>query len=308
MKGLGQNLPNMEIVFFRFLFGTISLLPFIFALGHRSWKSERLFLHGIRGLLLFVGISLWCYGLKVLPLATAAVLGFTVPLFTLPLAFIFLGERVHWPRWVATIVGFVGVAAILIPTAFNVSWVAFTLVGASLLFAIIDVINKKLVAKESMVTMLFYSALVTTILSACPTYLVWQSPTSHQLCLLVVSGIGSNLVIYLLLKALTSMEASALAPFRYLEFLMSVVFGFLFFQELPSLYILLGTAIIIPTTIFVGFYEVYTDNRHKKGEMATLEPQACYVLSEAEKFYLQYNSTKRMLTNKRPNKGLQKLV
>lgn len=261
MKGVSQTLPSIEIVFWRFLFGTLSLLPFIKIIKNTQWNKERLFLHSSRGILLFSGITLWCYGLKTLPITTATVLSFTIPLFTLPMAFFFLGEKIAWTRWMATIVGFMGIIAVLIPTVFEFSWVAFTFVGASLSFALLDVINKKYIVKENIVTMLFFSALITALLSSIPTYFAWQMPNSSQFCMLGVSGIGANLVIYCLLKAFKMMEASALAPLRYLEFPFSILTGFLFFQEIPNNYTLLGAAIIIPMTLFITFYELYKETQ-----------------------------------------------
>lgn len=257
MKGLAQELPNIEIIFCRFLFGTISLIPFMVHSGNPCWKKEDFYIHGARGVLLFVGMILWCYGLKNLPLATAAVLGFTVPLFTLPLAFIFLGESIHWSRWIATVVGFGGISIVLIPTAFHFSWFTFALTGAAFFFALLDIINKKVVARDNLISMLFYSALATTILSACPACLSWKMPTFQQFCLLIASGIGANLIIYCLLKAFQASEASLLAPFRYFEFILSIIFGYIFFQELPTFYTLLGAAIIIPAILFIVLYEFH---------------------------------------------------
>lgn len=264
MKFLGQNLPSVEIIFWRFLFGTLSLIPFMMFFGKASWKSERPFVHLLRGGLLFGGISLWCFGLTIVPISTATVLNFSIPLFTLVLAFFFLRENIGWQRLVATIIGFLGVVTVLGPSAFGFESMAFVLVLASLMFAMLDVINKKFIVKESMLSMLFYSAIVTTLLSAVPTYFVWVMPTLQQFFVLLVLGFGGNLILYCLLKAFSMMDASALAPFRYFELVLSVVFGFLLFQEIPVWGTALGTAIIIPSTFFVARYEFRRGRHHEK--------------------------------------------
>ena len=266
MKFLGQNLHSVEIIFWRFLFGTLSLIPFMLFFGRNSWKSERPLVHIIRGVLLFAGITLWCYGLTIVPIATATVLNFSIPLFTLVLAYFFLRENIGWPRLVATIIGFLGVITVLGPTAFGFQVTAFVLVFAAFLFAMLDIINKKFIVKETMLGMLFYSALVTTVLSAIPTYYVWHTPTLQQLGVLAALGVGANLLLYCLLKAFSLMDASALAPFRYFELVLSVVFGFLIFEELPGWGTALGTLIIIPSTFFVARYEL--KRRKKKKELA----------------------------------------
>ena len=58
------------------------------------------------------------------------------------------------------------------------------------------------------------------------------------------------------------MDASALAPFRYFELVLSVLFGFLLFQEIPVWGTALGTAIIIPSTFFVARYELRRSRHH----------------------------------------------
>ena len=266
MKFLGQDLPSVEIIFWRFLFGTFSLIPFMIYSGRSSWKSERPMVHAIRGFLLFVGISLWCYGLTIVPVATATVLSFSIPLFTLVLARFFLHERVGWQRLFATIMGFLGVITVLSPTALDFPLMAFVLVGASLMFSILDVINKKFIVQEGMLSMLFYSALVTMLLSAVPSYFLWKTPTLQQLGVLLLLGIGANLILFCILKAFAAIDASALSPFRYFELVVSVIFGFLFFQELPGWSTALGAAIIIPSTLFIARYEYYRGRSQKKTE------------------------------------------
>lgn len=257
MKYLGQNLPSVEISFWRFFFGTLSLIPFMIYFGKTSWKSTRPLVHTLRGSLLFVGITLWCYGLTIVPIATVTVLNFSIPLFTLALARIFLKERIGWQRLLATIIGFSGILAILNPTEIGFQPIALVLVLASLMFATLDVINKKFIINESMLSMLFYSALVATILSGIPTYFVWQTPTFQQLGILSILGIAGNLILYCILKAFSAMDASALAPVRYFELVISILFGFFFFQELPGWSTALGAAIIIPSTFFVVRYEFF---------------------------------------------------
>lgn len=263
MKFLGQNLPSVEVIFWRFLFGTLSLVPILLYLGRDSWKSARLQIHTVRGSLLFIAITMWCYGLTLVPIATVTVLNFSIPLFTLVLARIFLREEIGWQRLFATVMGFFGIVAVLNPTDFGFQPIALVLVLASVMFATLDVINKKFIVKESMVSMLFYSALAATILSSVPTYFVWQTPTLHQIGILAVLGAGGNLILYCLLKAFAAMDASALAPFRYFELIISVVFGFLFFQEIPGWSTAIGAAIIIPSTLFIARYEIKREQKKK---------------------------------------------
>lgn len=254
-KHLGQNLHSVQITFLRFLFGTISLLPFMLYYGKKSFYTSRISLHVIRGGLLFCAIALWCFGLTQAPITVATTLTFIIPMFVLILARIFLNEKVTWARWLVTIIGFIGTTIVLEPTNVNFSPLMLLLVVATAMFATLDVINKKFVVKESMLAMLFYTALVTMLLGAIPALIVWKTPSMIQMIILFISGCAGNLLLFCLLKAFAATEASAIAPFRYIELVLSAGLGILVFNEIPTLALCLGSLIIIPCTLFLMYSE-----------------------------------------------------
>eukprot|EP00667_Euglena_gracilis_P008529 EG_transcript_8632 len=255
MKFVGGNLAVAQIVFLRFAFATLTMLPFMLASGPKAFQTDRLPLHVARSLLLAGGIGLYCTGLTIAPITVVTTLNFTIPLFTLVLSRVFLKEKVGPLRWFATLAGFLGVMVVLQPAqmAFNPQWLV-VLLGA-LMFASLDVLNKYFVGRESFWAMIFYTALFTAAISAYPAYQVWAPVTAAQLRLLAMLGAGANLLLYCLLKAFSLVDASALAPFRYTELLFSAAVGFLFFAEVPALTTLLGAAVIIPSTFFVVWQE-----------------------------------------------------
>ncbi len=254
-KYIGLRLPSFEVAFFRFLFSTITLLPFIIYYGPGTLKTSRPLVHFIRGLLLFLGMSAWTYGLTLAPISTGTVISFAIPLFVLVLAIFFLKENIIWQRWLVTVVGFIGVIITLKPHAADFDPQILVFVLGAILFAILDIINKKFVIKESMISMLFYSALVTTILSIFPSFIYWQYPTLHELGLLLVLGISANLILFFLLKAFAFVDATALAPYRYLELMISSLAAYLIFDEVPENNTLYGALILIPATLFIIYSE-----------------------------------------------------
>ena len=112
-KYLGLRLHSYEVTFFRFMFGTISLIPFIFYYGMDTLKTIRLFIHCIRGVLLFLGMAGWTYGVTIATITTGTVITFTIPIFVLILGIFFLSERIIWQRWVVTIIAFIGIVVTL---------------------------------------------------------------------------------------------------------------------------------------------------------------------------------------------------
>ncbi|MCX4079087.1 DMT family transporter [Rickettsia rhipicephali] len=265
-KYLGTRLHSFEVAFFRFFFSSIVLLPFVVYYGKNTLKTSRPFVHILRGLLLFFGMTSWTYGLTIVPVTTATVVSFSIPLFTLILAVFFLNENIIWPRWVVTVVGFIGLVVTLKPHAedFNPEILYFVLAAIS--FAMLDIINKKFVIKESMISMLFYSAIVTAIVSLPVASQYWLTPSSFELALLFVLGSSGSLILFFLLKAFSMVDATATAPYRYLELVISAIAAYFIFNEFPDKSTLHGAVIIIPTTLFIIYSEKKAMNRKHESQ------------------------------------------
>lgn len=265
-KYLGTRLHSFEVAFSRFFFSSIVLLPFIVYYGKNTLKTSRPFVHILRGLLLFFGMTSWTYGLTIAPVTTATVVSFSIPLFTLILAVFFLNENIIWQRWVVTVVGFIGLVVTLKPHAedFNPEILYFVLAAIS--FAMLDIINKKFVIKESMISMLFYSAIVTAIVSLPVASQYWLTPSSFELALLFVLGSSGSLILFFLLKAFSMVDATATAPYRYLELVISAIAAYFIFNEFPDKSTLHGAVIIIPATLFIIYSEKKTMSRKHESQ------------------------------------------
>jgi S-adenosylmethionine uptake transporter len=262
-KYLGSRLHSFEITFFRNSIAALSLVPFILYYGRSSIKTDHIYIQFFRGLLLFLGISAWIFGLKIVKISAATVFGSTVPLFTLILALFFLPEKIIWQRWVATIAGLIGTYIVMNPHGEDFNYGVLIFIFSSICFASLDIINKKFVTRESIIGMLFYSAFFTAILSSYPAISQWVMPNMHELGLLFILGISGNLILYFILKAFSLVDATATAPYRYLEFCLSALAGYLIFNEIPDKNIVLGAIIVIPSTLFV----VFAESRNNKKNM-----------------------------------------
>ncbi|MEL6152992.1 MAG: DMT family transporter, partial [Bacteroidota bacterium] len=159
------------------------------------------------------------------------------------------------PMWLATLGGFAGIVWVLRPSHWSFHTAAGFLLLAAVLFGLLDVINKKYVSQEPMLCMLFYATLVATVLMALPAWYAGPLPDGAVLGWLFVLGGGGNLILYCLLRAFALANASALAPLRYLELLISTGMGYVLFQELPSTSSYLGAAMIIPCTLLIAYYQ-----------------------------------------------------
>ncbi len=252
-KYICSNMHPLNVTFFRFAFSTLTLIPFICL--KKPLKINELSIHIIRGSFLFVGIFCWIYGLKRVPLSIATVISFSIPLFTLIIGSFVLREKITWQRWSATILGLIGILITLEFNSLQFNYMALILMAAAVIFACLDVINKIIVSRESIINMMFYSSLVTAIISLPFAISFWTYPSYNDLILLLVIGISANLLLFFLLKAFKLYDATALAPYRYCELIITSLLGYLIFDEIIGCNLIIGIIFIIPATLFITYSE-----------------------------------------------------
>ena len=115
-----------------------------------------------------------------------------------------------------------------------------------------------------MISMLFYSAMITTILAFPFAMYNWIMPNIEELILLFVLGMSANLILFFILKAFSYADATAVMPYRYLELIMSAGIAYIVFSEIPSTSTIYGALIIIPSTLFIIYSEKKEFNRQDK--------------------------------------------
>jgi len=254
MRFLGERLHPVEISFFRFFFSMISILPLMVSSGVTLFKTERPMMHALRAILGAVALGLCCYSVNIMPLSENTTIMFCEPLFLLPLAYIFLKEKVDAPRWIATIAGFIGLMIILRPGTDAFRIVAFVPMTAAILFALSNIMVKKMTGEHAS-TMLFYFGVGTTLFGLIPLPFFWEMPTLNELGLLVLLGIGGNMIQVCLFRAFSATEASALAPFRYVEFIISALVGYILFSQIPTVWIFGGGIFITLSILYITIIE-----------------------------------------------------
>lgn len=255
MKLLSVRIAPIQTTFLRFALATLLLLPFMIFMGNGSLSTKMPQVHFLRSLFLFGAIVCWCHGLRRATMPMAVVVGFAMPLFLLIFAWIFLGERISKLRWAATAVGFLGIIIVAEPQGSHFNWAMVPLLLSTVFFAALDILNRRCAREETMWSMLFYAFLGTTIVAAIPALYLWKPMGVGEWFWSIALGIGANLLYFCVVRALRLIEASATAPYRYVEFLFSLFTGYLFFGEVANGATLVGAAIIVPVTLLLAIHE-----------------------------------------------------
>lgn len=253
-KLLNQDIASLTVAFWRFIFSTIVLLPLVFYYKFNSISTKKLHFHALRGLILAASMSLWAYGMRFVPISTVTLMSFTIPIFTVLMAGVFLRERVLPGTMIATLIGFTGSVLTLSPSGISFSSTSVIFIVASILFATLDILNKLLLNdNEKTLPMMFYSNLFSAIfvMFIPNTFTNVLNVNAYNLFLLFLLGVGANLILFCILKAFSKASASFLAPIRYVELLISAVVGFIFFSESISMNTLIGGSCIVLSSVLI---------------------------------------------------------
>ncbi|ODB86354.1 hypothetical protein A3195_12100 [Candidatus Thiodiazotropha endoloripes] len=243
VKQLTQSLPSEMAVFMRNLFGVALLLPLVWGSGFVSLKTQVFHLHLLRSV---AGVSaMYCffYALANLPLADGMLLKMTSPLFMPLIAWYWLSEPMYRTVLLAIGIGFVGVILVLNPGGeFN----QIALIGllGGVFASLAKVSLRRLGKTEPSVRVVFYFALLSSLISAIPMGWNWQQPTVTEWWLFALLGVFGTLGQLLLTRGYAIATAARVSPFTYTSVLFGAAYGYLFWGETLSLQFIFGALLI----------------------------------------------------------------
>lgn len=255
-KGMTFYVSPFQIVWMRFALFTMIIIPLgLLAKGPAVFKTHNPGWQVIRALGVFGSALFFTTALQFLPIAESMAMNFVSPFFITALSIPFLGEKVGIRRWSALVVGLIGVLIVIRPgtDAFQAAAIFPICAATSWAFGMIG--TRKTSATDDAWTALTYSALVGLAVSSCFVPFVWKEPSTHVLFLSSINGGLSTLAQLLLIFAYRLTPASILAPFSYSQLIWSVLFGYVFFSEVPDRWTIIGAAIIMSAGLYTAHRE-----------------------------------------------------
>lgn len=252
-KYLGDEIHSLELTFFRALFSTLVVLPFVLRLGASGFRTQRPVLHLVRGALGVTASFLAFYSVTHMPLADATAISFTRPLFMIVVAVFLLGEVIRIRRWAATVVGFGGVIVMARPGFGGaVDAGALAALGSALLFCLAHVCIKKLSSTEAPMTIMLYYSVSSTLMIAVPTAFVWTTPSWAALGLLFIMGALGAAAQTCIVHSLRAGEATVVEPFEYVRLIFALAWGWFLFADFPTVWTFAGAAVIIAANTYIA--------------------------------------------------------
>jgi drug/metabolite transporter (DMT)-like permease len=254
-KYLTGSLPVIEIAWIRYLVFVFFALGLVIASGPGRFRVRRPGLQVIRGLGLVASALAFIYALRYLPLANASAIGFVSPLLTTMLAVPMLGEVVGVRRWIASVIGLLGVLVVVRPGTGAFHPAAILVVLSSLTSALASVLTRMMARIDTSATTILWSACTGTVVLSAALPFEFLLPTPGELALLLVLGTVASAGQYLMVLAYRHAAVSVLAPFGYSQLIWATTLGFLVFAAIPDAWTFVGAAIIVASGIYTAHRE-----------------------------------------------------
>jgi drug/metabolite transporter (DMT)-like permease len=255
------HFPTGQIVFYRSFF---ALIPIVIAArlygGYHLLGTTRPDAHAIRSGVGVLSMFLGFTALGMIPFADATAISFASPIFTVLLASMLLGERVHAVRWSAVAVGFAGILVMIGPHL-EFGGDPRTLAGYALALggifcvAIAMIFIRKMSAHEHSITIAFYFSVACALAGLLTLPFGWGEQTLLDTAILIGCGLIGGVGQLFLSFSYRYAEASLVAPFEYVAMIVAIIMGYFVFGEIPAWTVLVGATIVMAAGLVIVWRE-----------------------------------------------------
>ena len=244
--------PVGQVLFFR---GFCGLIPILFIIPKERYvdfyKTSRPLLHFKRCIAGIIALISIIIALRNLPLATVVSVTFAAPIFTTIFSIFLLNEKVGFYRWLAVMVGFIGIIVISEPGFSSLNFYFIFPITFCLGLSYVAITIRRLSTTEPVWLIGFFFSISIMILSFFTFYQNWLLPNLVDLFLLSMIGILGGLANLWLTQSYKLSEVSLVTPLKYLALVFAIIFGYLIWDEIPTTKTLIGAILVIVSSIII---------------------------------------------------------
>ena len=279
MKYIFNFVSLYEVYLIRTLVSLVVILLFL-KLTKKPiiFKTQYPLLTFCRVVLFFFGFSFFYISLTVLPLGTATALFFVTPFLITIFAKFILKEQIGPRRWIAVIIGFIGVYIILNPDFSNFDYMSLTPILCAFCYSLSMIIIKITSEKDSVYTQTFTFYIGAIIISVIFYFIIsdgqynvvdhpasqfifreWFGDLENSILLMIATGFTASVAFILIFSAYRVASPAVVSPFEYSILLWSSLSGWYFFNEIPDLKTIIGMILIVCGGIYIFVREKAQD-------------------------------------------------
>ncbi|MDB9957051.1 DMT family transporter [Candidatus Pelagibacter sp.] len=265
-----SDYPTGEVLFFRGFFG---LLPTYFLIPKNKLKTfyttERSKEHLFRCLMGLMALIAIVVALRELPLAVVVSLSYAAPLFITLLSIFLLSEKVGVFRWLAVIIGFIGVIIIAEPGFKGMNYLYFLPLIFCIGMAFVTITIRKLSTTEPIWLISIFFTITISIAGLATIPMGWKMPNFQDFILLSLIGVTGGSANLFLTQSYKLSEVSLVAPLKYLALVFAIFFGYFIWNEIPTIKTLIGASLVVLASLIIFRREIYhkqkipSTNRHE---------------------------------------------
>ena len=253
-----SDYPTGEVLFFRGFFG---LLPTYFLIPKNKLKTfyttERSKEHLFRCLMGLMALIAIVVALRELPLAVVVSLSYAAPLFITVLSIFLLSEKVGVFRWLAVLIGFVGVIIIAEPGFKGMNYLYFLPLIFCIGMAFVTITIRKLSTTEPIWLISIFFTITISIAGLATIPMGWIMPNFQDFILLTLIGVTGGSANLFLTQSYKLSEVSLVAPLKYLALVFAIIFGYLIWNEVPTIKTLIGASLVVLASLIIFRREIY---------------------------------------------------
>ena len=250
--------PVGQVLFFRGFFGIIFYF-FIIPRErlHDFYKTKRPGLHSLRCIAGLIAIIAIFIALRKLPLATVVSISFAAPIFTTIFSIFLLSEKVGIYRWLAVLVGFIGILIITEPGISNLNIYYIFPIIFCLGLSYVAITLRQLSTTEPVWLISLFFSIAITFLSFLTLPFGWVMPSFNHFLILSLVGIFGGVSNLWLSQSYKYSEVSLVTPLKYLTLVFAIIFGYFIWNEIPTIKTLIGAFLVIISTLIIFRREIY---------------------------------------------------
>ncbi len=261
IKSMAGSWPPYAVAALRFSIGTIALSVWLWrSEGRDAFVPQNLWLQMARGFCLAAASLSFFSAIYIMPLAEAVAISFLSPILTQAFGGLLLRERVRPRVFAISLIALFGVIIVLRPNVAELGWSALLPLGSAVFFSLLLVTNRASAGQGSGLSMQVFVAgfcaplLILVSVGAKVSGVTtldfgWPSWDVVLRCMIVaVTATTAHWLAYI---GAAKAGAAAIAPAIYVQLLVAIMAGWLFFDDIPDLYTLAGSALIIAAGLYL---------------------------------------------------------